>query len=249
MLSMEDIEQGTSSWRNARAGSVTGSCFKHVLAKLTKGKGEAASRRKYRLQLVAERITGVASEEFTAKQVAWGKEHENAARLAYEREYGVLVEQVGFVPHPEIEWVGVSPDGLVHAEHGVQGIVEIKCPYDINVHLDTYLRGHDRLAYALLGEEPPDGKHPIPPEHIPQVQGNMWVCDAEFCDFVSYDPRWPAHMRLYVHRVVRDDAYIENLKAEVLKFLGEVEDNVAKLLTPPAESEAGESTNSPQTVA
>lgn len=221
-------DQGTDLWRQRRAGSVTGSRFCDVLAKPKRGTDELAARRNYRVQLITERLTGVAYENFSAKEVEHGKRNEPKANIAYELEHGLIVERSGFLPHPEIEWVGVSPDGVVY-DSGEKGIIEIKCPYDPGVHLETWLRGRNALASVLLGEKL---ETPIPPEHIPQVQGNMWVCDAAFCDFISYDPRFPEHMQLYVHRVRRDEPYIANLKAEVLKFLDEVEDSVMKLLIP-----------------
>jgi hypothetical protein len=55
------------------------------------------------------------------------------------------------------------------------------------------------------------------------VQGNLWVTGRDWWDFVSFCPDMPAHLRLYVYRVQRDEAYIKTLESEVRGFLLEVQ--------------------------
>lgn len=191
-------EQGTNLWRAARAGCVTASRFKDVLAK--NKTGEAATRRDYRLQLVAERLTGTPVETYQNDAMRRGQLLEPEARMAYEVQTVGMVAESGFQYHPEIEWCGSSPDGLIDDD----GMIEVKCPANPAIHLSTIIAGA------------------IPAEHIPQVQGNLWVLERSWCDFISYDPRFPEHLRLCVYRVQRNDAYITELQAEVVKFLGEV---------------------------
>jgi hypothetical protein len=77
-------------------------------------------------------------------------------------------------------------------------------------HLDALLKGMDR-------------------GHLPQIQGGLWITGRRWWDFVSYDPRMPERFQLYVQRVERDQAYIDNLEREVRKFLAEVEDVIGQL--------------------
>jgi hypothetical protein len=51
-----------------------------------------------------------------------------------------------------------------------------------------------------------------------------------WCDFVSFDPRLPENLMLYVRRVARDDAAIADMEAEVTKFLDELDETIAKLM-------------------
>jgi len=190
--------QGSAAWLAERAGAATCSRFKDVLAR-TKS-GEAATRRNYKAQLVVERLTGEPMESYQNAAMAHGTASEPLAREAYEAFSGNLVEQIGFRQHPTIEWCGGSVDGLVDDE----GIIEIKAPYVPSVHLDTLLNG-------------------MPPEHMPQTQGLMLVLDRQWCDFISWDVRFPEHLQLYVERVERNDAYIETLQKEVITFLKEVQ--------------------------
>lgn len=236
-LNTEPASQGTADWRQERAGYVTGTGFQHVLAR-TKNGGEAKARADYRMRIVTERLTGLPSPEINVPATAWGREHEDEARLAYEvymagQGNPVFVQQVGFQRHPTLEWVGASPDGLV----GDDGMIEIKCPYNTMTHLTTIISASRKLASALLGDAPA-AISLMPEEYYPQVQGNLWVLGRRWCDFISYDPRLPEHLRLYVARIERDEPFIERLEKEVRKFLSEIEEHVAMLLLDSASESA-----------
>lgn len=201
---MSDMVQGSPEWLAARVGKATASRIADIVAKTKTG--YSASRANYAAELVAERLTGVPAERFTNAAMQWGTDKEPEARAAYEWYADATVEQVGFIPHFSILNAGASPDGLV----GTDGLLEIKAPQTAT-HIET-----------LLGA-------PIPAKYIHQVQFQMAVTGRQFCDWVSYDPRMPEHMRLFVKRVHRDQPLIDTLEAEVRKFLAEVDETVAKL--------------------
>jgi len=199
-------EQGSAAWLQERVGHCTGSEFANVMA-TRKDKKEAAPRYNYRMELVVERLTGEPSERYVSKYMEWGTEHEPAARMAYEARTGAMVMQPGFRHHPTVKMCGGSVDGLV----GDDGIMEIKCPSTFT-HIETLLHGVDA-------------------EHIPQVQGYLWITNRQWCDFVSFDPRVPAGLQLYVQRITRDNDYVAELAGNVLQFLSEVDELHQKLLT------------------
>lgn len=199
------MNQGTPEWLAARAGHVTASRFSDVLAKVKVG--EAASRARYRWELVTERLTGQPVESYRNKAMERGQELEPDARLAYEAQTGNMVLEVGFLSHQTAALVGCSPDGLIDDDGGL----EIKCPDNPVIHVQTIHGG-------------------MPSEHIAQVQGAMWVTGRKWWDFVSYDPRMPEKLRLYVQRILRDEDYIAKLSAEVAAFQGEVERQYQSLM-------------------
>lgn len=201
---MLDIEQGTPEWFAARCGRVTASRVADIIAK-TKS-GPSASRANYLAELVAERLTGSTAPSFTNDAMRWGTEQEPAARMAYEFHEEVEVSQVGFVIHPRIEMAGASPDGLVNAD----GLVEIKCP-NTATHIDT-----------LLGQT-------VPAKYTTQMQWQMACTGRQWCDFVSFDPRLPVDMQMFIRRVHRDADLIADLEAEVEAFLRELDDKVTRL--------------------
>lgn len=198
--------QGSEAWRLDRNGRATASRFKDVQAKLKSGKGEAATRSSYRMELVVERLTGTPQEGYTNKAMEWGTQNEDAAREAAMDKTGLWIVQTGFIPHAEL-MAGASPDGLIEQDGGC----EIKCPFNSVVHVETLRNG-------------------MPPEHVAQVQGNMWITGRQYWLFVSYDPRMPEHLRLHCERIERDEKYIAELEAEVRAFLGEVDAEYTALM-------------------
>jgi putative phage-type endonuclease len=210
---MSDIIQGSPEWKALRCGKVTASRVADVVAKTKTGFSE--SRANYLAQLIAERLTGTPAETYTNAAMQHGTETEPEARDAYCFYQGVTVEQIAFVPHPKINQAGASPDGLV----GADGLVEIKCP-NTATHLET-----------LLGQA-------VPAKYIDQMQFQMACTGRKWCDFVSYDPRMPEHMRLFVRRVERDDKRIDLLENEIAGFLLEMAVKLAELNRVYGEKEA-----------
>lgn len=198
------MEQQTEEWFNARLGKVTASRVADVIAK-TKS-GYSTSRDNYLAQLVCERLTNTKADSFTNSAMQWGTETEPVARAVYECVRDVLVDEVGFVPHSFIKDAGASPDGLV----GDAGMLEIKCP-NTSTHIET-----------LLNQK-------VPSKYNTQMQWQMACADREWCDFVSFDPRMPIELQLFVKRVFRDDAYIQMLEEEVVGFLEELNVKIKKL--------------------
>ena len=192
------MEQRTEEWHQARLGKVTASRVADVLAKIKTG--EAAARKNYKMELVVQRLTGLPGESFSNAAMEWGSEQEPFARMAYEAHTSNFVQEVGFIEHQEIKHFGCSPDGVVG-----EGLIEIKCP-NTSTHIETVL----------------DNKAPT--KYIPQMQCQMAVTGAKWCDFVSYDPRVPEDLQLVVIRVDRDQEYIDSMEVEVKQFLSEVDD-------------------------
>jgi putative phage-type endonuclease len=196
-------DQRSPEWFEQRAGKVTASSVYKVLARTKTGWG--AERDKYKAQLVVERLTGKPAKTYSNAAMEWGVQTEAEARAAYEALKGVLVTEVGFLPHPTIEMCGASPDGVVG-----EGLVEIKCPETAT------------MIDQLLSKK-------IPSEYYKQMQLQMKCADKKWCDFVVYDPRMPESMQMFVARVERDDRFIAEMEAEIVKFLAEVDSTVAKL--------------------
>jgi len=201
---MNDIEQGTEEWFAIRCGKVTASRVADIIA--TTKSGYSASRANYEAQLICEILTGKPAESFTNAAMAWGTETEPLARAQYELKTGNMVNQIGFVVHPKIEQAGASPDGLVDND----GLIEIKCP-NTSTHLDT-----------LLSQK-------VPSKYITQMTWQMLCTGRKWCDFVSYDPRLPDNLQLFIQRIELDEEYCKKLESDVKGFLEEVNEKVEKL--------------------
>jgi len=199
------IVQGTDEWFAARIGKVTASRVADVIAKTKTG--YSSSRDNYMAQLICERLTNQKGESFTNAAMQHGTETEPLARAAYEALKDVLVDEVGFIPHPKILMAGASPDGFI----GDNGLLEIKCP-NTATHIDT-----------LLSET-------VPGKYNTQMQFQMACTDREWCDFVSFDNRLPTELQLFVKRVPRDNVFIRLIEGEIVQFIAELDDKINKLM-------------------
>jgi putative phage-type endonuclease len=198
------IEQGSPEWFQIRLGKATGSRIADIVAKTKTG--YSTSRDNYLAQLVCERLTGNVAESYTNSAIEWGKQNEDLARAAYEVKTDLMVDQIGFVDHPTIANSGASPDGLV----GDAGLIEIKCP-NTATHIETLLSGK------------------VPSKYLTQMTWQMCCTGRHWTDFVSYDPRMPENLQLFIKRVEYDPKYAAELEREVTQFLDEVDQKI-KLL-------------------
>lgn len=208
-----ECEQGTPEWFSARLGKVTASRIADVVAKTKSSKDKekpvyAAYRANYAAELVVERMTGTTAERFKSAEMIWGSEKEPDARASYEFITGATVATVGLVEHPAMSMACASPDGLV----GDDGLVEIKCP-NTATHIDTLLNNS------------------IADRYVKQMHWQMICTGRQWCDFVSFDPRMPGDMQLFIQRVPYDEALARELETEAWKFLAEVNDTIEKLNT------------------
>lgn len=193
-------EQRSPEWYQARLGRATASRFSDIMATTRTGYG--AQRKNYKAELVVETLTGQQSDFYTSAAMQWGTDNEPVARLAYSLATGNDVEETGFWVDDDIG-AGASPDGFI----GKDGLIEIKCP-NTATHLETLERKE------------------VPYQYRAQVQGQMWITNRKWCDFVSYDPRLPENAQMIIIHVERDDEYIKNLANEVEQFMLEVVEQV-----------------------
>lgn len=198
MKTYPEIIQGSDEWRTIRGGMATASCFSKALAG-----GTGKTRKDYMIKLIAERMTGIPEESYSNAVMQRGNEIEPDAREFYEMLYGVPVVQVGFISRDED--VGASPDGLV----GSSGMLEIKSP-NSSTHITT-----------LLADK-------MPTKHKTQVQGNLWVAEREWIDFMSYDPRVFSRPS-FIERIYRDDKYIKEMAVGIIMFVTELKELMEKL--------------------
>jgi putative phage-type endonuclease len=200
-----EMEQQTAEWLEMRKGRVTASRVADVMAVLKKG-GESAARRNYRNELITEMLTGRSAETYVSEAMMFGTEQEPYARAAYEMHADVMVDPGGFAVHDTIDRFAASPDGRI----GDDGLLEIKCPTTMN-----------HVSYLLAGV--------VPEEYQPQMLAQMACTGRKWCDFVSFDPRLPKHLQLFVRRFERDDERIAEMEQMVKLFLADV-DEILSLL-------------------
>lgn len=193
-----DCEQRSDVWYAARLGKLTGSVACDMMAKIKTG--EAAARRHLRTRLALERLTKRSQESaFIGAAMQWGIDHEPQAIAEYEARTGTILEPVGFCDVPEL-WTGCSLDSFVSDG---SGIVEVKCP-ESATHLE-YLRTKR-----------------IPTDYYWQCLHNVWITGVEFCDFVSFDPRFEERLQFISMRFIPTAQELQAYDASARQFLAEV---------------------------
>lgn len=190
------MEQGSHEWLLLRAGKITGSRFRAVMD-LNKRNGQPNKpRRDLVATLRMELFTGEPEYVEQNEYMAHGSAMEPFARKAYEFMHDCVCEVPAFIAHPELPYIGYSPDGLI----GENGLIEIKSPALEARHMRT-----------VESRQCPD-------DYLPQVQGGMFVTGRQWCDFVSYFPS----ISVEIVRVYRDDQFISRLETECARVWGEV---------------------------
>lgn len=215
-MRIEGLSQNTPEWIVHRHGMVTASRVADVMSKRKDGK-ESAPRKKYKTDLMLEVLTGKAAEHYVTPAMEFGLENQPLAAEAYEQHTGIEIEEGGFWVNDRIPRFGASPDYLV----GDDGLMECKVP-NTDTHIDT-----------LLSEE-------IDEAYLWQMQAQMACTGREWCDFVSYDPRLPKQLRLFVKRVPRDEKLIAAMEFEIILFLEETIEKLKKLTAKAGMSEEPE---------
>lgn len=203
-FSIVSAEQRSAEWFAARVGRLTASCASDMLDILKDGKSDGYRRRDLRARLVCERLTGLPQEDGYVNAVMQrGIDLEPLAFAAYEAHSGHMVRRTGFLSHDSL-LVGASLDGDVDE---FTGIVECKCP-----------KAATHLGYLKAGT--------VPANHLPQIYHELWITGAQWCDFVSFDDRFPEGLQLFVCRVPRVEIDILAYEKNALRFLESIEADV-----------------------
>lgn len=192
-----ELVQGSPEWFAERCGRITASCF-GKLAGSGKSGGWSQTALTYMTQVLAERLTGRPQDEISSKYLDHGNKYEPTARQFYQwnMPYSLKLQQVGFIRHPDIPNCGGSPDCLV----GDDGILEIKCPYTIHTHI------------AHIENDATSNR-----DYVWQMQGNLWVTNRKWCDFVSFHPFVPKDCMFHVVRYERDNDVIDEIAERVIR--------------------------------
>ncbi len=186
-----DMEQQSPEWFLEHLGLLTAS-------KMSQVKSAESGRRKYMLQLIGERLSGIPKRGYTGgKGTEYGNEYEGLALACHQLESGQEIRRVGFIKFsPDL---GVSPDGLIDDD----GMLEAKCRFP-----------HTQLETILAGK--------MPPQERWQIQFTLWGLGLDWCDYVSFCPDLKTSARYFTKRIVRDAVIITTIRNEVTRFLNEM---------------------------
>jgi predicted phage-related endonuclease len=195
---IDDVDQGTPEWRALRVGLPTASNFGDVMAA-----GEGKVRGLYLRKMAGEIITGLPAEDFRSRAMERGAEMEDSLRAAFQIETGLDPRQVAFVRRRRpYGIIGASPDALIGDDCGL----EIK-----------KAEPHVLIEILRAGR--------VPPEHVPQVQGNMLVSGRPWWWLAIGFPGMP----MFKRKIARDSSYCARLEVALETFTQDLDEMVVWL--------------------
>ncbi len=188
------MKQGSKEWFEARKGMITGSRIGAIL-----GKSKFAKQKDVLREMVREYFG--ADREFTGNiATRWGNDHEPVARqdaiidISNSEGEEIYCEEVGFTVHPHVNWLGVSPDGLLGLADDENGSMlyglEIKCPFSKKI------------------------KEVIPDDHYCQMQLCMAVYGVDSWWYYQWTP---THRRM--ENVAKDSGWLAHYIEELAFFM------------------------------
>jgi len=204
-------EQGSPEWFESRAGVITASMVAAVRKRLKYGPnagGYTQEAEKYAFRLALERIMGCPLDDtYETEYMRRGKRLEDDARELHESLIGDFIEQIGLILS-DCGRFGASADGLIRADGG-----------------------SEYKAFVDPGKLMPIMVHGDVSDIQDQMQMNMWLSGRDWWHFGLYCPGMAAIDRdLLIIPVERDDAYIEEMVADLQAFDVMVEDYRQRIL-------------------
>lgn len=193
-------EQGTEEWLQERCIIPTASEFSKIITPTGKPSTQAKT---YMATLLASWYLGKpADDDFATEWMMRGNELEDDACRMYEFVTERETNKVGLIYKNQRKLVGASPDRIV----GPEGLLEIKCP-----------KASTFIGYLM------DQK--LPDKYRPQVQGQLWVTNRKWCDFMVYHPEFEP----IIIRVNRDNDYIKSMDDALQAFINKMLEGRKKL--------------------
>lgn len=207
--------QNTGQWFNDRTGKLTASRMRSAKAflktKKDKEPEEASERRKLKIEILCERLTGDIVPKYVTNEMQWGIDQEPVAKEFVSTVYDWTIKDLGFVEHPRIEFCGASPDGYIEEENA---LIEIKCPTTSTM-----------LTWLIDSIDP----NWLPTDHLDQMTLQSACMGGIPVYFVAYDPRLPDKQKLLVRKFEPTAEQIADVEQHAVRFLAEVDEIFEKL--------------------
>lgn len=151
LKAVETCEQRSPEWYEMRNGLITASDFAQAVGRGKFGTKTDFLRKKVRPPPPQE------PGQPMLPPLKWGVMFESVVADIYQHKFGCNLLEFGLVKHPELEFLGASPDAIT-----TDGIMlEIKAPF----------------KRKITGE--------VPMQYFYQIQGQLEVCDLEECDYME----------------------------------------------------------------
>lgn len=234
LTEIETRNQSTNkTWHYLRTGRITASRMKSV--RVTSLENPSKS--------LVNSICYPTTTKFSTNATRWGCEHEETARDRYRKEqesshHNFKCAKSGLVLNPKYPHLGASPDAVVSCDCCGEGCVEIKCPFCIRDKQIT--DAVDSVAFLEMENGQPTLKKTH--GYYYQVQTQLFLCEREFCDFVTW-----TQGDMIVERIEPDEDFWEDIVSKATIFFKTVilPELVGKLVTKPRDQHLRELKKAP----
>ena len=189
------VEQRSQEWFQMRKGRITSSELHKIMGGTTLT-DLTDTAKTYLLEKVSETYGGFI-QPAQGNALEWGTELEPLAIEKYTERTSLQVEKASFILADD--HFGGSPDGLVQPN----GIIEVKCPYNSANHFK-----HRLIKTAKEFKK-------LTKNYYYQCISNMICAKAEWCDFISFDPRVHPEYQMFIFRLNKDQKEVEDVIEKV----------------------------------
>lgn len=199
-------QSSSDLWFECRSGRITASKFKSAVRTDPHQPSES----------LVKGICYPQRFKFSTKATCWGCEHESTARNSYkevqQKKHSALqISDSGLVVSTMYPFLGASPDGNVSCSCCGEGAIEVKCPYSCK---DSHFKESAESPGFCLGRNA-DGGFFLKKDHqyFYQVQLQMFICNAKYCDFVVYSKK-----DLVILRILPESDFMESTISAATDF-------------------------------
>mgnify|MGYP005950799817 CR=1 FL=1 len=189
-IEKETVDQANCElWFKERRDRLTASQF-----------GKICKRKKNVNEIFLRNIFPSSNKTFSTSATSYGKGNENSAKRKYLESFQERhIHDCGLVINPDFPFLAATPDGKVCFE-GKTGVLEIKCPFSAR---DLTIPEAVQQVSQFCLTQNADGNIELKRTHeyFFQIQGQMMVSGASFCEFVVY---------------TKKDIFVQNIKEDLM---------------------------------
>ena len=160
-------EQRTPQWYTFRNNRLTASDLNTVIDEYNKKNTKPNYKLSAKYKDLICKKCGIETPFIKGDAIQHGIKFESIATSIYETRNDLTILEFGCLPHQHIPFFGASPDGIAsytsNNKKYIGRMLEIKCP----------------KSRPITGI--------IPPGYFAQMQGQLEVCDLEYCDYLECD--------------------------------------------------------------
>lgn len=175
------IEHRSNEWYKARIGVFTASNFSRLMARPA---DKESTWSKSALNFIEKSASQIVYNDYLERpdsdSTRWGIRNERIALETFCSHYDFRFEDIGFILSSFSKWIGATPDAklISHTNPNKMIVGEVKCPHNPKNFFNLKTKVSDWKSLKKSKSE-----------YYWQIQGTIWVTNADFAYLILFDPR------------------------------------------------------------